>query len=268
AQGFGVIFDCDFERLLAAQNAMAPRGVAALEFANLEGDHAVVEQRDDPAQGTDEAHAVLAGPVHGFGEVDPFGDDGGQLFAQGIREQLPFRELVKDIALAFGVCDLVELINARGPLAGESFGGLRSCGEVGTGYDGLDVGRLFQQIFDEEHEAARCGVEHQRFAAECAESRFETAFQVLESGFDHPVGDFFSADFEEEGGHQASTSVETAPSRSRLGSPCCCCCSTQAWATPTASFLTRAMIPTRSVTLIAPRASSRLKMCEHLSARS
>ena len=41
--------------------------------------------------------------------------------------------------------------------------------------------------------------------------------------------------------------------------------STHASATPTASFRTRAMMPTRSVTLMAPRASSRLNRCEHFS---
>ena len=39
----------------------------------------------------------------------------------------------------------------------------------------------------------------------------------------------------------------------------------QAFAVPTASFRTRAITPTRSVTLIAPRASRVLKMFEHLS---
>ena len=82
----------------------------------------------------------------------------------------------------------------------------------------------------------------------------ERAAQIIERARQHPVRNLFAADFEQEI-HAASC----AACRGKL------CCSTQASATPTASFRMRPIMPTRSVTLIAPRASSVLNRLLHFS---
>ncbi len=128
----------------------------------------------------------------------------------------------------------------------------------------LLIGLPRRETLGDEREAARRG----RGAAGDAvgesgvgEGRDEALLEVGESADDHPIGYFFGSDFEEEFAHWATSGLvgAFAPLRSRL------CCCIQACATPTAKFLTRWMTPTRSVTLMAPRASRMLNRCEHLS---
>ena len=82
--------------------------------------------------------------------------------------------------------------------------------------------------------------------ARCPSSSvWNMVLQVASARADHPIGNLFGADLEQEG--QRSCRHLRAD-----------CCAFQICATPTASLRTRAMTPTRSVTLIAPRESSRL----------
>ena len=83
----------------------------------------------------------------------------------------------------------------------------------------------------------------------------------LRAPVDHPIGDFFGADFEQERKAHWATSAALLRAPARRAR----CWSTQHCATPSASLRTRPITPTRSVTLIAPRASSRLNRCEHFS---
>ena len=73
--------------------------------------------------------------------------------------------------------------------------------------------------------------------------------RVVKGTGEHPVGDLFGSDLEQK--VQAHAMVS--------------CCNVQIRAVPTAKSRTRLMTPTRSVTEMAPRASRRLKSCEHLS---
>src|SRR6185312_15901981 len=74
-----VVCDGDFNRRLAAENAMAAGRAPALDIRNVKGNHIFTEKRDNPSNGPDEAHAALAGPIHRFREIDT-GYDAGQRF--------------------------------------------------------------------------------------------------------------------------------------------------------------------------------------------
>ena len=56
--------------LARAQAAMAAGQRAGAHAGQFERDDLVAQQRDDPADGPDEARAALAGPVHGLRKVD------------------------------------------------------------------------------------------------------------------------------------------------------------------------------------------------------
>ena len=87
---------------------------------------------------------------------------------------------------------------------------------------------------------------------------FEEQAQVFERARNHPVGDLFGADFEEEGQAHCATSAAAHPTAAGRPRPA---------ATPTAILRTRWITPTRSVTLMAPRASrvlKRLRAFQHL----
>src|SRR5579864_869489 len=117
----------------------------------------------------------------------------------------------------------------------------------------LAIGLAVDQAVGPKNKASRGGVDPGDPAAQALliEKYLKCVLQMIQGRDDHPVGNFFGADFEKEGEAHAASS-----------------CFIHIAATPSASFRTRLMTPARSVTLIAPRESSRLKMCEHFSACS
>src|SRR5579864_1121590 len=86
----------------------------------------------------------------------------------------------------------------------------------------------------------------------------DALLQLLAGVLNHPRGDFFRADLQQKVRHYAAP-----PFWSFTASAPTFCCATYAFANPTANCRIRAITPTRSVTEMAPRASSRLKRCEH-----
>ena len=67
--------------LTRAEAAMAAGQGAGADAGQFEGNDVFAQQGDDPADGTDEARAALAGPVHGLGEVQSE-DHAGEGFGQ------------------------------------------------------------------------------------------------------------------------------------------------------------------------------------------
>ncbi len=110
-----------------------------------------------------------------------------------------------------------------------------------------------------QHQAARRGVGamHATRRDRFRRAGLEQLSQVVQRRLDHPVGDLFGADFEKKRDTRSCRHLARGGSSPLLVRPAC--------ATPTASLRTRAITPTRSVTLMAPRASSRLNRCEHFS---
>ena len=116
------------------------------------------------------------------------------------------------------------------------------------------IGLPLRQPVGAQHQAPRRRIERHRLVRNL--ELLEQQPQIFERARNHPIGNLFGADFEQE------RQAHCGHLRRR---DACCCWSAQACATPTASLRTRWMTPTRSVTLMAPRASSVLKMFEHFS---
>src|SRR5581483_9499121 len=161
---------------------------------------------------------------------------------------------MKDVALALGICNHCELRNGCALLASKAFSGLFARREVWTEDHVFGVSRLIEQIFRKQDEPSRRRLCNESRSSEGTKRRLKFAAKIFERGLDHPIRDLFRSDFKKKIRHQAAASSEGN------------CCSHQACATPTANLRTRLMMPTRSVTLMAPRASSRLNRFEHLSA--
>src|SRR6185437_9326326 len=150
---------------------------------------------------------------------------------------------MEDIPFALGILHLREPAYLGSALSCETFRGPPSCRKVRPLNDTLHVRRFFVQILGEQNQPPRRRFCYQRRTTKCAERSLKARPQIFQSRLNHPVRNFFRADFEKEIGHYAAASS--------FGF----CCSAQASATPTANLRTRATIPTRSVTLMAPRAS-------------
>ena len=239
------------------QPAMAAGGGAGFHFGEFERNYVIGENCDQPANGADETRAAFAGPEHGLGEID-FSNDAGERFRQDVEGLTAFYGFAEVVVFALGRRDDFKVGQCDAHLLGEALRGTGTGGFRGA-ERGLDFVRLgCVQTFGTKYETARGGFRSRDCATEIVLSQDsgEELFQVLECRLDHPVWNFFTADFEQEWqGHQAVTSTATTGLDWSI----------QAWATPTASFLTRAITPTRSVTLMAPLASSRLKAFEHFS---
>ena len=249
----GVVED-DF---IGAEAAVAAGVGAGLNAGEFEFDDLIAEQAGDPADGPDEAGAVLAGPVHGFRPGD-FRDQRGEGGGEDVAGFAAGDGAAEGVVFALGGGFDGELVEGDAVFAGETGGGAFAGGFRRAHDKFVAVGLADGEGGGAEDEAAGGAVELEVrcFEAVFIEDGAEEAFEVGEGRGDHPVGDLFDADFEEEGAEVAHAAT---PAR-RI-----CCWSTQAVATPTASLRTRAMTPTRSVTLMAPRASRRLKLWEHLS---
>ncbi len=234
---------------------MTARFPARGHTCDLERNNLIPQQSDDPADGTDEPLPAFLRPVHGLGE--------GSLQDQ-LRERAgedPGRAAPRDpanitVLLRFAVGQDFQLIDFQTLFLRKS----RDC-DFGRGLSG-SPDTLFGfrlglfDAFNPDHQTTRCRICPYGDIPELVllQQVADCASEVVEGAGQHPVRNFFSADFEKEI-HAALSFGTAAPY----------CCSTQDSATPTASFLTRPITATRSVTLIAPRASRVLKRLLHFS---
>ncbi len=240
-------------KLLLAKLPVAAAEVAGLHARQLKRHHPFAEQRDDPANGPDETGAAPAGPIHRLGEVE-LEDQAGQLGGQDVDGCAARGFLLVGEVLALGCLGDLQGGGLDAEFPGETRRGALAGGLWRAGNQLHLIGLARREVHGFEHQTARRGFKHLHLAGKLVvlQQRFEQLAQLLQGGLDHPVGDLFGADFKQERQrlHAAASRLD---------------CATQVWATPTASLRTRAMTPTRSVTLIAPRESSRLNRCEHFS---
>jgi len=212
------------------------------------------QQCDQPADRPDKARTVLAGPVHRLREGNPQ-DELRQVLRQDLQGPAAGRSPPVGVIAALGRLDDLQIPGRRAEFPGEAgrrlfTGRDRRAGEDFRGCF-LDNG----QSFGREHQAPRRRLHRGDFAAQLVvgQQRGEQLAQARQRRPNHPVRDFLGTDLQQEGsGHQATSGARLDWSSHVL-------------ATPTASLRTRAITPTRSVTLRAPRASSRLNRWEHFS---
>ena len=240
---------------------MAERDPARADAGHFERNHLPAEQPNQPANRPDEAQARLAGPAHRLRPVDLLNHLG-----QSRRENfrcVPAGDLLQaGHILAFGGTFNPQVFDGDTHLPGESGG----CARRLPFLEGGALGRPHQQLFgvrlavgdvDETRgQPAGRGVHREQLTLQpvFGEHSFQQLAQVVQRGLDHPIGYLFNADFEQEVQPHHATSPAAGA-----------CWSTHACATPTAILRTRPMTPTRSVTLMAPRESRRLKRLEHFS---
>ena len=190
--------------LARAQAAMAAGEGAGAYAGQFEGNGIFAEEGDDPADGTDEARTALAGPVHGFGEVDTE-DHAGESFGEDVDDVAARHLLEVGVVLALGSGLHLHLVGLDALLAGESGDRLRG-GRFGGTEDAVHaVGLAGRQAFGAQHEAPRGGIEAHGFVRDLELLKGEA--QVFQRAGDHPIGDFLGADFEQEGegGHWAAS---------------------------------------------------------------
>ena len=153
------------------------------------------------------------------------------------------------VFLRFAIGEDFELIRLEPLLFRETSDGCGRRGLCRTPDSLFGIGLLRDDAFGANNQAARGGIGADGRVAQLVlfQQVADGAAEILQSAGQHPVGDFFGADFEEE--------IHAA----------CSWRGPHASATPTACFRMRPITPTRSVTLIAPRASSVLKRLLHFS---
>ena len=230
---------------------MARRDGARAHAGELERHDLFAQQRHQPADRPDEARAALAGPVHGLREVDAEGSVRAAL-RPGCRGCAALHLLAESVVLALGrrsprarSSGVTPCLRAKPATAcaGADFGGPRTRSSVSGWRSGRPSARSTRRRGVASRLTDSCGISE----------LLEQQAQVFERGRDHPIGNFLGADFEQE--RQAHCATSARPFR---------CWSTHACATPTASLRTRWITPTRSVTLMAPRAVQRIKQVRAL----
>ena len=144
------------DRLLA-ELAMSAGQVAGLHAGDFKRDHVVAQQRDDPADGPDEARTALARPVHGLRPLDSQ-NEAGERFRQNVR-RCPALDLFAECEiLAFG-CGLDrELVRGDAVLARESIGCAFAGGLRRTDQQVLGVGLPVDQLLGAQGQATRRGI--------------------------------------------------------------------------------------------------------------
>src|SRR3954453_24200879 len=148
--------NCDWNRIFASKDAMSPCSVAGLHASELKRDHAVVQQRHQPTNRTDESDATLARPGHGFRKVNAR-NEGRQFLPQHLLGRLSLYVLVKGIALAFRILHLYQLVNGCALLLCESFSRFSASGEIRTLSNNLCVGGPLEQPLGKQHQSPWCG---------------------------------------------------------------------------------------------------------------
>ncbi len=191
-----------------------------MHAGQLERNHIGAEQGNDPADGPDKSRAGLARPVHGLRKRD-FGDHTRKAFRQDV-DGAASSDLTQ-VSVVFALRGRFdgEIFGLDAMLARESFDGLGIGGTGGAGQLFFSVRKTFGQAIHAQHEAARGGIQSN---IGCGKAKGgEVRAQAFERAMNHPIGDFFGADFEKKGEAHCATP----------------CWSAQACATPTASLRTR-----------------------------
>ncbi len=198
----GIVLEAaDFD-FLAAEEAMAQRGVARRDAFDLKGHDFAVEGADDGKQLAHPAQ-VARGPAHGFGPGE-FPDDIGQQFGHHIGCGAPRLLDGGDIELALLVVLNRELIELQA-------GGFQEAVNGGLGRIGARALALLAHVsgfgieaFDGEHEAARRGVGLRAFIGEARfdEAIGDEAAQIFRRLRLHAGGNFLGEKFDQEFRHQ------------------------------------------------------------------
>ncbi len=167
-----------------------------MHAGDFEGNRLFAQQRHDPTDGADEARTVPGGPVHRLGEVDAE-YDAGQRLGQDVDGAAAFDLPGEYVIFALGRGFDGEIFGTRCPASGEPGDGLRRArisrvrGRALRNRPG-DRAILRRAGRDGAgwHRGARirAGVRASRKAV----ARFSRAVG------NHPIGDLFGADFEEE----------------------------------------------------------------------
>ena len=238
---------------------MAAAQRAGLHVGDSELDDLVAQQRDDPADGTNERELALAGPVHGL-RPGQLGDDGRQRVGEQLARVATGHRAMQRVVFALGRglhCEGFhgDVVAPRKALSRTWPRLLR------RSHDDLFAVFLPFGQFGAQHQPARRTIQTDRACLEAVlvEELLEQPVEIGQRRLDHPMRNLFDAQLEQERKCVAHCATSTGAALSKA------CCSIHAVATPTASLRTRPMTPTRSVTLIAPRASSRLNVCEQFS---
>ncbi len=230
--------------------------IASRNARHLERNHLAAEQRYQPADRPDEARTALAGPIHRLRPRDAE-DQSGQRLGEDVGGSAAGPLLLEGVVLALRRRGDPQLFHRHAHLAREAMSGAFARLLRRSAHRFPAVFLALGQPIGEQHQPPRRRIDarHRAFQAVLFEDLPEALFEMRQRPADHPVGDLLSSDFEQKWQrHYAATSA--------------LCWSSQICAVPTASRRTRAMTPTRSVTEIAPRESSRLNRCEHFRTRS
>ena len=131
------------------KDAVSARGAAGGDAAELKGNDLVVEQGDEPADGTDEALGLAWTPVHALGPVEG-GDFLGDEFGEEVERGPAFFDHVGGKILALGRGGLGELSQRDSGFLGEGDGGLSGLA-VFVGVGGGGSQKLFGNV------RLRCG---------------------------------------------------------------------------------------------------------------
>src|SRR5713101_1395398 len=256
------------------EEAVAASDVSGGDAGDREFQGLAVEHRDDPSNGANEAGGVEVSPSHGAWPsdvVDGAGEDGREDLLRGPAEL----GLLGGEVLALRSLDQKELVDVDTLLLGETQRGAcrRADGIVGHGLGGTGDLRLNVRLFHGKsldpggQTPGRSEGFHRDALGEafCGKEFRNIGTEIFFGLREHAGRDFLTSDFEEKLDpffHCAIGSRFHARTSLREAGPPIC--SRYAAAVRHASVRTRAMRAARSVVEITPRASMRLKRCEHL----
>ena len=256
------------------EEAVAAGDVSGGDAGDREFQGLAVEHRDDPSNGANEAGGVEASPRHRAwpGDVvDGAGEDGREDLFRGPAEL----GLLGGEVLALRGLDQKELVDVDTLLLGETQCGAcrRADGIVGHGLRGAGDFRLDVRLFHGEsldpggQTPGRSEGFHRDALGEIFRGKefLDVGTAIFFGLREHAGRNFLTSDFKEKLDapfHCAIGSRFHARTSLREAGPPIC--SRYAAAVRHASVRTRAMRAARSVVEITPRASMRLKRCEHL----
>ena len=199
--------------LVRACPPVAARKRAGLDPGELEFDHGVAEQGDDPANRADEAHAVLAGPIHRLRPRD-LRDESGQRLGQNGLDFAPWNALHNGEVLTLGRGFDLQRRGVDAVFSGKSLRRAFACRFRRTQHQLSPVFLTFRQPGGAQHQPPRCRVEFQFGGRQAVlfEQRVERRAQMVERAGQHPMRDLFGADFQQERFQfaHATASVSTA----------------------------------------------------------
>ena len=205
--------DDDFAR---AQAAMAGGQIAGADAGYFERNGLFAQQSEQPADGTDEARTVLGGPVHGLGKVDSEHDARAGLrpgcrWCGGLppfskrRKYSPLG--VDSTTMSSGLMPCLRAKPATA-CAGADLAGPRMRSSESARRSGRPSTRSTRR--------RGRGIEADGFMREF--ELLEKQEKIFERGGNHPIGDLFGTDFEQERqAHWAASAMATLADPPRLG---------------------------------------------------